>query len=569
MFIWMQRQFSSIQRFLSKFPGFRNPEKNSLLFMNISQFCGVLNDNIYKWILIFFMIQTKGTEHTNSILTAAGAIFVIPFLLFSSIAGILADRFSKNRMVMAIKASEIFIVLLAPLAFAFNFSAISYAILFLLSTQSAFFGPPKYGIIPEIVPKAKVTKANGLITSFTYLAIILGTFLASFLTSITNKNFVLVALFCVFIAIVGFLPSFGIMYTEPRDTKKSINLFFIKQIWDTLVECRKTKHLFTAILSSAYFLFIGAFTQLNIIPFAIDSEGLTEVEGGYLFLTTALGIAFGSLVSGRASKRQIELGLACMAGIIISIFFFILASASFNIPLAILALFMIGFAGGNFIVPFDSFIQIFSPENHRGHVIAASNFLSFIGVFIASLCLYLFNQTFGLSAASSFIVMGILTFVVSLVLIVRLSNLFLSYISRKILHGIVKVKAPGLELVTKAKKPILMLEECSPLKALLLCGYIPNLHLLVPQYKKRCFPWFENFFYSLHRFSTPNRFETIIAKAKTYKNEDMIPSVYLSQKIPTPDYNFPFTRKASEIICVRFKKNFPEKGFEITFSKQP
>jgi len=535
--------------------------------MNIAQFCGALNDNIYKLVLIFYLIQLEGTERANAILSAAGAIFVIPFLLFSSAAGILADRFSKNRMVIIIKTTEIFIMVLAVLAFAFKFTWSSYAILFLLSTQSAFFGPPKYGIIPEIVPKDRVSKANGLITSFTYLAIISGTFLASFLTDITHYNYILVGLTCVFIAFMGFFSSFGIKYTKPRGTKKKVQIFFVKQIWHTLVECRGTKHLLPAIFGSSYFLFIGGFTQLNIIPYAIVSQGLTEVEGGYLFLTTALGIAVGAFASGRASKRQIELGLSCLAGILISIFFFVIAKATFNLPLAVISLFIIGFAGGNFIVPFDSFIQLFSPEQNRGHVIAASNFLSFVGVFLASLCLYFFNQIIGLTAAKSFVIMGALTAIVTLIFILRLSDLFLSYLSQKILHGIIKVKANNLEIVSITKNPLLMLEECTPTKAWLVCGFIPHLHILVPQYKRRSFPWFERLFFSLHRIEAPQRFETIVKKAKPFHKGKMIPCVYLSRKMPVPDERSFFARKDFEIIRVRFSKKEGEKYMQINFSK--
>lgn len=564
MFKWIHAQFSSFHRFLSKFPGFSHPEKHSLGFMNVAQFCGALNDNIYKLVLIFYLIQLEGTQYANGILSAAGAIFVIPFLLFSSAAGILADRFSKNRMVIVIKTTEILIMALAVIAFAFHFTWSSYAILFLLSTQSAFFGPPKYGIIPELVPKTRVSKANGIITSFTYLAIILGTFLASFLTKLTHNNYIIVGLFSVFVSIVGFIASFGIKHTKARGTKKTINIFFVKQIWSTLVECKKSKHLLTSIMGSSYFLFIGAFTQLNIIPYAIVSEGLSEVEGGYLFLTTALGIASGAIVSGRASKKQIELGLACLAGIVISIFFFVLSGASFNIPLAVGALFIIGFAGGNFIVPFDTFIQLFSPQENRGHVIAASNFLSFVGVFLASICLYLFNQIFGLSAAQSFIVLGVLTALVTVVLIFRLSDLFLSYLSQKILHGFVRVKANNLDLVKKTENPILMLEDSTPLKAWLLCGFIPHLHILVPQYKKRRFPWFERVFFSLHRIDAPERFEILLKKVKPFQEREMIPCVYLCRKTPAADRQSYLTR---DVIHVTFSKRPGEKYMQLNFSK--
>nr|NGX38214.1 Lysophospholipid transporter LplT [Chlamydiota bacterium] len=384
-------QFSTIQRFLSKFPGYSKPEKHSLGFLNSAQFLGALNDNIYKLLLIFYLIQLEGRLNADYILAIAGAVFVIPFLLFSSMAGILADRYSKSRIVIIVKASEILIMLLAMAAFIFRLTWSSYAILFLLATQSAMFGPSKYGIIPELVPKSKVSKANGLITSFTYLAIIAGTFLASFLTDITNYNYILVSGFCLLIAIGGFLSSFGVKYTPPEGTKKKISVFFIRQIYHTLVECKKQKHLLLTIFSAAFFLFVGGFTQLNIIPFAIQSLGLTEVAGGYLFLITALGIAFGASVAGRASKNKIELGLVCLAGIVIFVFFLLLSASSMNLTLSIISLFFIGFAGGVFIVPLEAFIQLFSPEKIRGHVIAASNFLSFVGVLLASFALLFFG----------------------------------------------------------------------------------------------------------------------------------------------------------------------------------
>ncbi len=565
-------QFSTIRGFLSKLPGFSNPEKHSLHFLNSTQFLGALNDNIYKLVLIFYLIQIKGPEHANAILSIAGAIFVIPFLLFSSTAGILADRFSKSRLVMIVKAAEIVIMVFAILAFAFKFTWSSYALLFLLSAQSAMFGPSKYGIIPELVEKQKIPKANGLITSFTYFAIIAGTFLASFLTEITDHNYILVGFFCLLIAIIGFLSSFGIKYTPAKGTKKKINIYFVRQIFHTLIECKDQKHLIVCISTSAYFLFVGAFTQLNIIPFAMQSLGLTEIAGGYLFLTTALGIAAGALAAGRASRSRIELGLTCLSGLLIAIFFFFLSASTFQLPIAITSLFLIGFSGGCFVVPIDAFIQLFSPEANRGHVIAASNFLSFIGVLFASLFLYLFNQVLEFSSAGSFAVMGWITLFFSLFLIIRLSDLFLSYTGRKILRVFMPVEVENFELVEKTNRPILMLEEGSFLKAWLLCSFIPNLNILVPQYKTRRFPWFQHFFYSLHRIDSPQKFETLVEKSKQFSDHETIPCIYLLKKKPIPEkqpFTLPpvFIRKQFEVISVNFEKKPGSKTTTILFSK--
>src|SRR3989344_3508193 len=185
-------------------------DHRSFYCLNVTQFLGALNDNIFKLLVIYLLIHVKGPAAANTILSLAGAIFVIPFLLFSSGAGVLADRSSKRTIIVCAKVFELIVMLFGLLSVVMEWEFGSYAALFLMATQSAFFGPSKYGIIPELVEEKKVSKANGSMTSFTYLAIITGTFLASFITDITNKNFVLVALFCVIVAIMGLITSFGI-----------------------------------------------------------------------------------------------------------------------------------------------------------------------------------------------------------------------------------------------------------------------------------------------------------------------------------------------------------------------
>jgi len=552
-------QFSTIHNFLSKFPGFCDPEKHSLAFLNSAQFLGALNDNIYKLALIFFLIGLLGEGNANTILSIIGAVFVIPFLLFSSMAGILADRFSKNRIVMIIKAAEIVIILGVILAFWVKEVWGSYFLLFLLATQSAMFGPSKYGIIPELVPKTKASKANGLVTSFTYLAIILGTFLASFLVQMTGGNYILVGCFCLLVAVAGFISSFGIKHTPPKGSTKKIDPFFLRQIFHTLHECRKYKHLLISISASAYFLFIGAFTQLNVIPFAIQALDLSKEAGGYLFLAAALGIATGAVIAGRASKKRIELGLGCVSGLVIALSFFILGISTAHLILAILALFILGVAGGTFTVPFDTFIQLESPEANRGHVIAATNFMSFVGVLLASFALYFFNELFGLTSASSFWVMAVITLLFSIFLMIRLSDLCLSYLAKNILFRLIPMKTEGLRLFHKAEKPLLMLEEGSWFKAWILCGIISDLHLLIPQHKVRRFPWFERLFYSIHRVESPQKFETLVSHGKVFLDEKVTPCIYLQKKKPIPDRQTSklqsiLQRRKFEVITVNFQK---------------
>ncbi len=403
---------------------------SSFFCLNASQFLGALNDNIYKLLIIFLLLASLGVEKSSTILSAVGALYVVPFLLFSAAAGVLADRFSKQKIIVSLKSFEILLMILSVFVFYFKSTWGCYSLLFLLATHSAVFGPSKYGIIAEIVDKQNITKANALITSFTYLAIISGTFLASFISELTEKNYVLSVSFCLLFSLCGLFFALGIKKTEPQKSLKKIRFFFPKEIIQTILECRKTPLLSASLFGSAFFLFIGAFTQLNIIPFAIQSLHLSEYAGGYLFLLSALGIAGGSFLAGKFLKKKAELGLSCLAGFIIAILFFSLwFFSAYLIPTAII-LTLIGLAGGIFVISFDSFIQMSSSSQQRGQTIAAANFLSFLGVLIASGSLYLFGALLGLSPSLGFLCMSILTFFVVFILSCRLLQTTLPFFSR-------------------------------------------------------------------------------------------------------------------------------------------
>lgn len=454
----------------------------SFYLLNATQFLGALNDNIFKLLVIYLLINVKGAAAANTILSLAGAIFVIPFLVFSSGAGILADRISKRTIIVYTKIFELGIMVFGLVAVLLKWEIGAYTALFLMAAQSALFGPSKYGIIPELVDPKMVSKANGSMASFTYLAIILGTFLASFIVDITNKNFAIESLFCIFIAIIGLLTSLGITKTEPQNSPKKINPIFIWEIYQTLKFSWKVPHLLTAMLGSSFFLFIGAFAQLNIIPFAMQSLDLSEVGGGYLFLATALGIAIGALIAGQLSKERVEPGLSCISGFFIAFFLFGLYFCASSLWLTILWLTLLGMVGGTFLIPFDSFIQVNSPDEKRGQVIAATNFLSFLGVLLAAFALYLFSEELGLSASSGFFIVGWITLFVSLVMAGRLSSFLFPFLGRKVLKRIRKLH---LETPPPASPAIYILQSRSNFDPLLIFSCITQLKLVIPTKKTK------------------------------------------------------------------------------------
>jgi acyl-[acyl-carrier-protein]-phospholipid O-acyltransferase/long-chain-fatty-acid--[acyl-carrier-protein] ligase len=522
-----------MSNFLSNVPGFSKPDKHSIHFLNIAQFMGVLNDNIFKLVISFLLIAILGQSYASTIMAISGAIFVIPFLLFSSTAGMLADRFSKQRLMMIMKVVEMIIMLLAMLAFALKSMWASYSLLFILASHSAMFGPSKYAIIAELVPQEKVSSANGLITSFTYFGVIIGTFLASFLTQITSRNFVAVAAFGFLIAAIGFISTFGIKKTPAQHSNKKINWLIVSEVVTTLKFCKTKKHLLVAMFGSAYFLFIGAFAQLNIIPFAIYCLHKTDIAGGYLFLCTAIGIAIGAFIGGKASKKRVELGLSCFAGLFIAIFLFLLALFSSDVFTVSSLLVFLGVCGGLFIVPFDSFVQLYSPDEKRGQIIGANNFLSFCGVLVASLALFIFSDVLGLSPAAGFGMIGIVTLLLSLLMISRLSDLALPFIARRILKPFVHVQTENLELLEKNPSAILVLRNGNWTKAFLLLSVAPNVHLLVRQTEKKRFPWFNWAFYSIHLVPSDDGYAPLLGSAKTLSEHGVNPCIMVeSPQIP-------------------------------------
>jgi acyl-[acyl-carrier-protein]-phospholipid O-acyltransferase/long-chain-fatty-acid--[acyl-carrier-protein] ligase len=510
----------------SAFAKFRS--RYSLTFMNLAQFGAIVNDNIYKLTMVFLLIDTLGKAQASTILSKAGAIFVIPFLLFSSAAGVLADRFSKKWILTVMKIWEVTVFLAAIPIFLTRSSFGCYLLLFFLGTHSAIFGPSKYGIIPELVEKEVIPKANSIITSTTYLGIIIGTFLGSLLTDITGHAYTIVMVICFVFAGLGFLCSLIIQKTPKQGSTRKVSLFFVREVYQTLLVCKEYKHLRMVLVSSAYFLFVAAYTQLAVIPYTIQSLGLNEVNGGYLFLCTALGIAVGAILAGKILKKKVDLAVPAFSIFVISILFIALFLVSGSVIGAIIVLSLLGIAGGLFVVPMDAFVQLSCPNERRGQVIGAGNFLGFIGVLLASACLYLFSNLFGLSAAQGFAVMGILTFLFAANFAFRHSDILVQALCRRFAKG--ELTFQNENLFTRQKNPpLLILQHATWKKFFYLSRYAPDYHFLLSEKTRPLFRFLAKTCYHLH--IAPATPEALLAKAKELQTSGIPVCVILQNQV--------------------------------------
>jgi acyl-[acyl-carrier-protein]-phospholipid O-acyltransferase/long-chain-fatty-acid--[acyl-carrier-protein] ligase len=417
----------------------------SFAWFNVTQFLGALNDNIFKLLLILFLIGVKGPENATRITALAGAIVVVPFLLFSAYAGRLADYYSKRDIIVYTKFAELAIMLLGCVAFLAGNEITLYIVLFLTSLQSAFFGPSKYGIIRELSGDARLTKANSIIQACTYVAIIIGTALGPFLSGILKGHFLMAAVFCVAVSAAGVISSLLIERTAPAQGSGKTSLLFIKDIWQTLYSIRQNRPLLWSVLGAAYFSLFGAFIYLNIIPYGLEHLSLTKEQSGYLFVVAGIGVAAGSLWSGKISGRGIELGTIPVSAAGLVVCMAALGTISANLHLALGFVLVLGISAGLYIVPIRAFIQLRSPTNRRAEIIAASSFLSWCGVLGASGFIYMLSHLFGLSAANIFIVLCAMALIPAAVTFILLFEYLVRFVVSRITRIFYKINVHGAE----------------------------------------------------------------------------------------------------------------------------
>jgi acyl-[acyl-carrier-protein]-phospholipid O-acyltransferase/long-chain-fatty-acid--[acyl-carrier-protein] ligase len=350
-----------------------------------TQFQGAFNDNGLKFFVIFLILGTNPTDSQKDLLVFfVGNLFAVPFLLFSMAGGYLADRFSKRSVTIATKIFEIFAMLFAIYAFANGSTRMAFAVIFLASTQAAFFGPSKYGLLPEVLPDELLSWGNGILELTTFIAIIAGAVVGPLLAQRFHGRELYAGLIFGACTFIGLATSFTISRVPAADPSRKfrVNIFgdLIKQV--QIVRPDRTLHL--AVVGNTYFWFLGALLQFVIVFYGREVLHIDETHGGYLQAALAIGIGIGSYAAGLLSAGKIEYGLIPLGAVGMSLFAFALSLHGLTFLQVVALLAALGFSGGFFVVPINALIQHRPAEEHKGSVIAFANFLSFVGVIGAS-----------------------------------------------------------------------------------------------------------------------------------------------------------------------------------------
>ena len=411
-----------------------------------TQFQGAFSDNILQNLAIFMMLGLNlSLAEKHEIAEKVNALFCLPFILFSFYGGFMADRFSKRSVTITVKIFEILVMSFVCLGLAWQHRQFLLAGIFFMGVHSAFFGPSKYGLLPELLSEKKLSWGNGMIEFGTYTAIILGGVAAAWMHQFFGAAQIWSGVVLIALAFLGLGASRGITRVPAADPARKFRLNFAAQIFPILRSVCRDRSLMLAFLGNMYFSFLGALLLLNMFFYGAYVLHLGDVQISFLKMALALGIGIGSVAAGYASGGKIEHGLIPFGAFGLSIVSVVLAIPGWSLTAALVWLALMGFTGGFFIVPVSAILQHRPGPSKKGEVLAAANWLSFVGSFFASGAYYVLTAVFNLSPLEVFLFGGVLTFIGAIFVMVLSPDSLVRAFLWLATHTIYRLRVEGLE----------------------------------------------------------------------------------------------------------------------------
>lgn len=403
--------------------------KPGFLSLVSTQFFGAMNDNLLKGILTFMVIDGAWAgELGQGGQGIVGVCFTIPFIFLSGYAGQLADRYSKRDVTVWVKVAEIPIAIVAGIGFYTGNLWITLIALIALTCQSSFFGPAKYGMIPELVEDSDLSRANGTINMMTNVAVIVGTLASGFISDRYSPLppgpnapappglLWLPGVMLLFVAVDGLVAALAMPKLPPGDRNLKYQLNPFSTYFETIVEMSKSRLLMVMMAWGYFYLLAGI--ALFIVPEYTVVLGINRAEASVLMGVLGVAIGIGCAVAGLISGHRIEprlipigaFGLILFFGLLggvppwipnmpptISFLFLEIPTSMLRIALSNVSLFILGagFFAGFYIVPLQALLQKLSPDDERGRFLGTANAVSFTFLTIAAVLYAVIRPAFG------------------------------------------------------------------------------------------------------------------------------------------------------------------------------
>ncbi|MGI9874623.1 MFS transporter [Vibrio chagasii] len=459
----------------------------------ITQFLGAFNDNIFKNVLLLFVafasVDTLPIS-SNLFINLAAGLFILPFFLFSALAGVLADKYEKSWFIRKVKLLEVVIMSLGAIGFIYESYGILLLLLFLMGTQSAFFGPVKYALLPQQLETKELVSGNALVETGTFLAILIGTLGAGIIA--LEESAKLVAAICIVsFAVLGYVSSCFIPEAPSNAPDLKVKWQPIKLTKATLTIAKKDRPTFQALMSISWFWFLGA-TYLTQFPnFTKLHLNGTESSVAFLLALFSVGIAIGSLACDKLSNHRIEIGIVPMGSLGISIFGLLMAT---SIPESLpefgsfqqfvtyselwplfAYLLLLGISGGIFIVPLYSLMQLRAQPDERAQVIAGLNIYNSLFMVGSAVMGIVCLSVLELSIPQLFILLALLNTFVMLYLFYQVPIYAFRFFTWVVTHTMYRVKHKNLHNLPENGGALIVCNHVSYMDALLLSAVCPRL----------------------------------------------------------------------------------------------
>lgn len=458
----------------------------------ITQALGAFNDNVYKNVLLILVAFTGpgviGVS-TDLFINLAAGLFILPFFLFSAFAGELADKFEKSRFIRGVKLLEIGIMSLAAIAFIVESYLALLVLLFLMGTQSAFFGPVKYALLPQTLKPQELVSGNALVETGTFLAILLGTIVAGVIAHQEDaRNIAAIAV--VLFSVLGYLSARRIPDVAAGNPSLKISFSPIRQMKTTLGIAHKDNVVLQSILGISWFWFLGASYLTQFPNYAKLFLGGSEATVSFLLTLFSVGIAVGSLLCDKLSGHRIEPGIVPIGALGLTLFG---AHLMFSTPPApstattflgfvadpslwwvFVDLLLIGVFGGIFIVPLYAMMQARAKESERSQVIAANNIYNALFMVASAILAMVLLGVAGLSIPQFFLALALLNLVVTFYVGKQVPLFALRFVIWFLSHSFYRVTHRNLHHIPEKGGALLVCNHVSYVDALILAGACPR-----------------------------------------------------------------------------------------------
>lgn len=456
-----------------------------------TQCLGALNDNIYKNVLLLMVTYTQVNDlpmSVNLFVNLAAGVFILPFFLFSAHAGMVADNMDKAKLIRRLKQFEVVIMSCAAMAILSQSYLMMLLLLFLTGSQSAYFGPVKYSLLPQALAEDELVTGNAWVEMGTFLAILVGTLSAGLIVA-SEHNLVTAAVSVFVLSICGYLSSRAIPAMPPLGVVKKIRFAPLSGTWRSIAKVRQTSTIWMAILAISWFWFLGA-TYLTQFPnFAKLHLHADATVVSLLLALFSIGIAIGSYICERFSFGHVELGLLPFGVLGLTVFgvdllwaippapidvsyiysigSFIDASQHYGV---MFALFMVGVSGGLFIVPLYAFIQSRAKKEECAQAIAANNIVNALFMVCSALLSMVLLEGLNWTITELFLLLALLNSVVALYVYSQVPEFTQRFISYLLSHVFYRVTVEGRAKLPKEGAAVIVCNHVSYVDALIIMG---------------------------------------------------------------------------------------------------